>query len=87
MSLNLTAGGYVVHNQGRRQLPVSNHPSIANVHELLDAVKDAYGVVKISDSNKPDIGIQGITLYAENRRYLIMLDEIDEGGRAKSGRW
>jgi hypothetical protein len=61
-------------------LPVSTQPSIADIHKLLNAVKNADGVIKISNSNKPDIGVQDITLYTENQRYLIMLNEIDEEG-------
>ncbi|MEN9423082.1 MAG: hypothetical protein RL122_465 [Pseudomonadota bacterium] len=80
MNLNLSAGGFIIKNQERQQLPLLIHPSVTEMRKLLTAVEGGDGIINITNDDEPDIGVQNLELYAENHRYLIMLYEIDEAG-------
>ena len=80
MNSQLIAGGYIIQDQIRHQLPVFSNPSKADIHKLLTAVKDNYGLVSVKIRNEDETGIQNITLHTENQRYLISIYEIDEEG-------
>lgn len=83
MNPSLIAGGYIIRNQIRHQLPSFTNPSKADIHKLLTIVEGNYGVISIKVINNKDIGVQDITLYAENQRYLVAIYEIDEDGEAQ----
>lgn len=66
---------------GRKQLDVLANPSLEELSSRLEIFSGNYpGVLVAGMEPEPDFGPVRLVMYAENGRYLLMLEDFNEEG-------
>jgi hypothetical protein len=79
--MKMIFGGYV-RRRGveRQQLELVTNPDNIMIDAYVDSYDVGDGVLSISVDPAPEVGPYELVLYAENRRFLLMLNEIGSDG-------
>lgn len=73
-------GGYYLNKNQRTQLALKDHPSIDELNNYLDILKNNNGVLVLSNNQEEYLKPYDMTLYSDNERYLILFSTMMEDG-------
>ncbi len=63
----MRAGGFTINqNNEREQFEIIENPNRSQIESMLSKLQSLMGVLRFTPKTVPDIGIQELTIYAEN---------------------